>query len=100
MVKLMLEQHGIAYLPVESVSMQERVRAVEFVLGRCGLALPAARTPGRSPAPAPARSAARIGPEVPATAAPIGPTGPTAEVLRAGVESWPYALVDHGDHEA
>ncbi|HEX2692302.1 MAG TPA: ATP-binding protein, partial [Kofleriaceae bacterium] len=34
MVKLMLEQHGITYLPIESVSMQERVRAVEFVLGR------------------------------------------------------------------
>ena len=37
MIKLMLEQHRIAYLPLESVSMQERVRAVEFVLGRCGL---------------------------------------------------------------
>jgi nicotinamide riboside kinase len=38
MVKLMLEQHGISYLPLESVSMQERVRAVEFVLGRVGVA--------------------------------------------------------------
>src|SRR5438067_3833272 len=37
MVKLMLEQHGISYLPIESVSMQERVRAVEFVLARSGL---------------------------------------------------------------
>jgi hypothetical protein len=37
MVKLMLEQHQISYLPIESVSMQERVRAVEFVLARCGL---------------------------------------------------------------
>src|SRR5258707_716042 len=37
MVKLMLEQHQISYLPLESVSMQERVRAVEFVLSRCGL---------------------------------------------------------------
>jgi hypothetical protein len=37
MVKLMLEQHQISYLPLESVSMQERVRAVEFVLGRSGL---------------------------------------------------------------
>jgi hypothetical protein len=36
MVKLMLEQHRISYLPIESVSMQERVRAVEFVLSaRC-----------------------------------------------------------------
>ena len=58
--------------------MQERVRAVEFVLARCGVAtatiakpsivLPAART-----VPAPAMKA---------------------------VESWPYALVDSGDHEA
>jgi nicotinamide riboside kinase len=31
MVKLMLEQYRISYLPIESVSMQERVRAVEFV---------------------------------------------------------------------
>jgi nicotinamide riboside kinase len=38
MVKLMLEQHRISYLPLESVSMQERVRAVEFVLARSGLA--------------------------------------------------------------
>src|SRR3954471_2989253 len=38
MVKLMLEQHAISYLPLDSVSMQERVRAVEFVLGRCGIA--------------------------------------------------------------
>ncbi len=37
MVKLMLEQHRISYLPIESVSMQERVRAVEFVLARCGV---------------------------------------------------------------
>jgi predicted ATPase len=34
MVKLLLEQHRIRYLPVESVSMQERVRIVEFVLAR------------------------------------------------------------------
>jgi predicted ATPase len=96
MVKLMLEQHGISYLPIESVSMQERVRAVEFVLTRCGLAAPATRT-GRSPAPAPARAAAGLGRALPATEPP---TGPTAEALRAGVESWPYALVDRGDHEA
>jgi hypothetical protein len=38
MVKLLLEQHRIHYLPVESVSMQERVRVVEFVLGRLGVA--------------------------------------------------------------
>ena len=37
MVKLLLEQYEISYLPVESVSMQERVRAVQFVLGREGM---------------------------------------------------------------
>ena len=37
MIKLLLEQHRLSYLPVESVSMQERVRAVEFVLARCGV---------------------------------------------------------------
>lgn len=37
MIKLLLEQHRISYLPIESVSMQERVRAVEFVLSRAGL---------------------------------------------------------------
>jgi len=36
MVKLLLEQHRIAYLPLESMSMQERVRAVEFVLHHSG----------------------------------------------------------------
>jgi hypothetical protein len=34
MIKLMLEQHRIPYLPVESVAMQERARAVDFVLKR------------------------------------------------------------------
>ncbi len=38
MIKLLLEQYRIAYLPVESVSMQERVRAVEFVLKRADMA--------------------------------------------------------------
>jgi hypothetical protein len=37
MIKLLLEQHRVSYLPVESVSMQERVRAAEFVLSRAGL---------------------------------------------------------------
>jgi nicotinamide riboside kinase len=79
MVKLMLEQHQISYLPLESVSMQERVRAVEFVLDRAGL---------RAPASTEERPARRQ------TIPPITPT-PTPKV-----ESWPYALVDHGDHEA
>jgi hypothetical protein len=81
MVKLMLEQHGITYLPIESVSMQERVRAVEFVLGRCGLTVP-------KPAP-------RQRPHTIPAARP-----PTTDVLKASIESWPYALVDTGDHEA
>ncbi len=34
MVKLMLEQSRIPYLPLESSSMQERARAVDFVLRR------------------------------------------------------------------
>jgi hypothetical protein len=34
MIKLMLEQHRIPYLPIESVAMQERARAVDFVLKR------------------------------------------------------------------
>ena len=34
MIKLMLEQHRIPYLPIESASMQERARAVDFVLKR------------------------------------------------------------------
>lgn len=34
MVKLLLEMYRVDYLPIESLSMQERVRAVQFVLGR------------------------------------------------------------------
>src|SRR5262249_39312063 len=34
MIKLMLEQYRIPYLPLESVAMQERARAVDFVLKR------------------------------------------------------------------
>ena len=37
MIKLLLEVHRVPYLPVESVSMQERVRAVDFILSRAGL---------------------------------------------------------------
>jgi len=85
MVKLMLEQYGITYLPIESVSMQERVRAVEFVLGRCGLTMPKAAPRLRSR-------------KLPETLAP------GADVLKASIgatiESWPYALVENGDHEA
>lgn len=45
MIKLMLEQYRVSYLPIESVSMQERVRAVEFVLSRSGLQEVATRRP-------------------------------------------------------
>jgi len=39
MIKLMLEQHRIPYLPLDSVAMMERTRAVDFVLKRtAGLA--------------------------------------------------------------
>ncbi len=38
MVQLLLEQHRIRYMPVESVSMQERVRILEFVIDRKGQA--------------------------------------------------------------
>ena len=75
MVKLMLELHRISYLPLESVSMQERVRAVEFVLARSGMQ-PAVDRPRRQ--------------TIPPMTPPLKPT----------VESWPYAVVDHGDHEA
>lgn len=77
MVKLMLELHQISYLPLESVSMQERVRAVEFVLARSGLS-PAIDRPRRQTIP------------------PMTPPPP----IKPTVESWPYAVVDHGDHDA
>jgi hypothetical protein len=34
MVKFMLEQFRVPYLPIESVSMQERIRVVDFVLSQ------------------------------------------------------------------
>jgi nicotinamide riboside kinase len=77
MVKLMLEQHQISYLPLESVSMQERVRAVEFVLARCGL----------SPEKAVAPERARRQTIPPIAAAPR-------------VENWPYTLAETSDVEA
>ena len=82
MVKLMLEQHRISYLPIESVSMQERVRAVEFVLARCGVTDTVAAIKPRS------------------RARTIPPIATAPDVLKASIESWPYALVDGGDHDA
>jgi nicotinamide riboside kinase len=78
MVKLMLEQHQISYLPLESVSMQERVRAIEFVLDRSELA-----------------SA-----KIPATERPRRQTNPPLVATTPRVENWPYALVEAADHEA
>jgi hypothetical protein len=47
MVKFMLEQSRIPYLPIESASMQERARAVDFVLARAaGLKQLATTEPG------------------------------------------------------
>ncbi len=84
MVKLMLEQHRISYLPIESVSMQERVRAVEFVLARCGV-----------------EQAEVARPRARAQTVPPAITVPPASVSAlASVESWPYALVETADHEA
>ena len=73
MVKLMLEQHRISYLPIESVSMQERVRAVEFVLSRCGV-------PAQAQAPAVKK--------------------PVVVSAMPRVESWPHALVGPSDVDA
>ena len=61
MIKLMLEQSRIPYLPIESASMQERARAVDFVLKRA--AGPARRSRRRSTRRRAARrrsSAARV----------------------------------------
>jgi nicotinamide riboside kinase len=79
MVKLMLEQHGISYLPIESVSMQERVRAVDFVLSRCGL----------QAQPSESRFRARA-----QTVPPI------AAVTPPRIENWPHFLVEQTDNEA
>jgi nicotinamide riboside kinase len=56
MVKLLLEQHRVSYLPVESVSMQERVRAAEFVLSREGLQPARGERPALEAAPQGARN--------------------------------------------
>ena len=82
MIKLLLEQYRISYLPIESVSMQERVRAVEFVLARCGVSDAVAEVKPRS------------------RARTIPPVTTAPDVLKASIESWPYALVDGGDHGA
>ena len=37
MIKLLLESYQVPYLPIQSTSMQERVRAIDFVLGVRGV---------------------------------------------------------------
>jgi nicotinamide riboside kinase len=90
MVKLMLEQHQISYLPLESVSMQERVRAVEFVLQRCGLSPEELAKPDR-------QRRQTIPPM--ASTTPLAATPPLAATAPR-VENWPYALVETSDVEA
>ncbi len=46
MVKLLLEMFGVAYIPVESLPMQERIRLVERVLDLAGLEKTATREAG------------------------------------------------------
>ena len=54
MVKLMLEQSRIPYLPIESVAMQERARAVDFVLKHAaGMAQLQPAAPTAAPTTAP-----------------------------------------------
>ena len=91
MVKLMLEQYRVSYLPIESVSMQERVRAVEFVLSRCGLSPVEVKKP---------RTRSTTIPPIPNIHQPSLPGVTPKLAPPTSVESWPYALVDSGDHEA
>lgn len=100
MIKLMLEQYRVDYLPIESVSMQERVRAVEFVLARAGLAA-AKRQPmgqfpfGQPPAKPVGDNAVENAPTGQAPAPLAAPAGSTAAAHKHGVvsvDAWPYAL--------
>ncbi len=80
MVKLMLEMNGVRYLPIESVAMQERVRAIEFVLGLAGMR------------PRETTAASESGRARPPSAAPSP---------RLAIETWPEALITgRRDHEA
>jgi nicotinamide riboside kinase len=72
MIKLLLEQHRIPYLPIESVSMQERVRAVEFVLSRAGVTPAATAERGKDPGDRAVERAATATPAFDALRAVIG----------------------------
>ena len=88
MIKLLLEQHRIPYLPIESVSMQERVRAVEFVLGRAGLAPMATAERSRTPETVRGSEPARV------TDSNHGSESPTPhfDALRAALGGSPRAI--------
>ena len=60
MVKLLLELFDVPYIPVESLSMQERVRLVERVLDLAGVSAPEDLLP-QPAAPVPSRSGSTIG---------------------------------------
>lgn len=96
MIKLMLEQYRVSYLPVESVSMQERVRAVEFVLSRAGLAPVVTRRASTAlPNVAVAWSSVDAGVQVAPQPAPSATAPRVAEEpprLGLSVEAWPHAL--------
>lgn len=85
MIKFLLESHRIPYLPIESVSMQERVRAVEFVLGRAGIS-PSATPPAERPAFARGTDRSDRSDRVDAT-----PT-PAYDALRASLGGTPRAI--------
>jgi predicted ATPase len=80
MIKLLLEQHRLSYLPVESVSMQERVRAAEFVLARAGLAAVESRPAFRPARPSAGMPAPAEAPDL--TGSPE--TGPATDDEGAG----------------
>jgi predicted ATPase len=101
MIKLMLEQYRVSYLPIESVSMQERVRAVEFVLARVGLQPITVRRPAATlspfavPPPQPAASS------VPSATPGQVPLPEEAARLSTvlSLETWPQALRSPQDRD-
>ncbi|MCA9679003.1 MAG: ATP-binding protein [Kofleriaceae bacterium] len=82
MIKLLLEIHRVPYLPIESVSMQERVRAIDFVMARAGIQqLMTTRRLAGQPDAAP-RNGKKHG-----KAAPVGDALPGLEILKATIEN-------------
>jgi nicotinamide riboside kinase len=83
MVKLMLEWFGIPYIPMESLSMQERVRHIERVLSLTGLQKVAGATGAEIGAPA---------------VRPTGQSRPTLDIERRGSSALPSN--GHGEAQA